>query len=133
AARRAEHLGESLRRLVRADELLAVSDPQRPGRDASRGRRGRARAPLAAGAMAVAGGQERLGHLVADAPAQASSGESHLRSHTVHGSTLLVTSMSSPQGSSARRVRTTASLSASTTCKVSSPSPSPIGPPRTTR
>jgi hypothetical protein len=38
----------------------------------------------------------------------------------------------SSQGSSAKRVRIVASLSASTTSKTFSPSPSLIGPPRTT-
>src|SRR5207253_3133292 len=64
--------------VVAADELLAGQHAKRSGRDPRLRRGGRARAPLAARAVAVAGRDERLGHLEADASAQAATGQRQL-------------------------------------------------------
>src|SRR5947208_1131189 len=75
AAGRAEVLREPVRRLVGADQLVPGEDPQRP-RDDARLRGGRRpRPPLAARAVAVAGRDERLGHLEPNGAAEAPAGE----------------------------------------------------------
>ena len=75
AAGGAEELREAVWRLVGTNEVFALRDPEGPRDDATRDRRGGARAPLAAGAVAVAGRKEWLGDLEADTAAQAPSGE----------------------------------------------------------
>src|SRR4029453_9511289 len=74
AAGGAEGLRETVGRLVGADELLA-GDADRAGHDARlRGRRG-SRALLAAGAVAVARRDRRLGELEANPSAEAATGQ----------------------------------------------------------
>ena len=71
----AEELREALLRLPRPDVLLARDDPQRLRGDSRLRGGGRARAPLAAGAVAVARAQRLTGELEADGAAQAAAGD----------------------------------------------------------
>src|SRR4051794_3221799 len=74
AAVRAERLVEAAAaRVPDLDELLALHDPERAVGCARVGGGSRARAALAAGAVAVVGRDERLGHLVSHASANATA------------------------------------------------------------
>ena len=75
AAVDAEGLHEAAVARVVVRRLLAGEITEGAGRDERRGGRRGAGAPLAARAVAVAGGDERLGDLVADGPAEAVAGE----------------------------------------------------------
>ena len=68
AAIAAEQLGLALGRDVRANLLLAYEEAKARPRDPSAYRRCGPGAPLAVGAMAVAGGEERRGDLKAHSP-----------------------------------------------------------------
>ena len=76
--RRSRKTSRSRRRIVGAKQLLAREDPERAARDAPRDGRRRAGPPLAARAMAVARGDERLGHLEANGAAHAAARERKL-------------------------------------------------------
>ena len=75
AAGRAEGLPVPVQRLVDANELRARSKLQRARHDSGLGRSATAGSPLAAGAVAIPRRQRRLGHLEADASAEAATFE----------------------------------------------------------
>src|SRR2546421_10632667 len=75
AAPRAEALREPVVGLPLRDELLPVEDHKRSGDDSPLRRGGRARAALAARAVAIRRLDEGLGHLVAHGAAEAAAGE----------------------------------------------------------
>src|SRR5262249_57463468 len=75
AALGAEDLRVPVLRIPRAQQLVALEDPERVGRRADRGGGGRSRATLTARAVAVARGAERLLDLVANRAAHAPAGE----------------------------------------------------------
>src|SRR3954452_10267091 len=79
AARGAEALRDPARRLERAQQLLAREQPQRARRDPRLRGGGGPGAARAAGAVAPAGGDERLVDLEADSAAEAAAGERELR------------------------------------------------------
>jgi Rrf2 family protein len=80
----AEAFPEAVLRLPLLHEIVALQDPKRARNDSRLGRRRRACPPLAAGAVAVRRLDRRLGHLEADAAAEAAAGErllGHERQH----------------------------------------------------
>src|SRR5262249_10950797 len=79
AAGRAEALGPpGVRGCPLAHELVSLDNPQRPASDARLRRGSRPGPPPAARAVAVGRRDERRGHLVADAAAEAASGEGEM-------------------------------------------------------
>src|SRR5919201_1150101 len=107
AARRAELLRESTLRNVRAHELLTGEDAERTGSDASRRRGGGAGAALAARAVAVARGDERLADLEPHAAAEAAAGERQVW-HGTHPTQSSGAGVAKATGS--RRTRSRASI-----------------------